>query len=167
MAMEFFGEVKSFISDKLGFRRDSDFERFEDRDEGAMDNQPEYTRESTVRKPEYEDNGYSDFEERPMGTGKVLNMNQGSHATKVFIVKAETYNTTLQNVITHIKQGDIVFLNLEDAQDGARTRIVDFVYGAVIALDGTIEKADTCSYLITPNGVSISGDAVKAATKNS
>lgn len=166
MAMEFMSGVKTFFSDKLGFRRDSDYDRIEDMDEGMMDNQPEYTRDSTLRQPEVADNGYSDFEERPMGTGKVLNMSQGSHATKVFIVKAETYNTTLQNVITHIKQGDIVFLNLEDAQDGARTRIVDFVYGAVIALDGTIEKADTCSYLITPNGVSITGDAVKAAAKN-
>lgn len=166
MALEIIGNVKNFFGEKFNLRRDSDFSRIEDADEDMTETQPEYTRESTLRKPEFASSGYSDFEERPMGTGKVLNMSQGSHATKVFIVKAETYNTTLQNVITHIKQGDIVFLNLEDATDGARTRIVDFVYGAVIALDGTIEKADTCSYLITPNGVSISGDAVKAAAKN-
>lgn len=166
MAVEFFDNLKTAIGNRFsGWRGDGDFDRIED-DEEYMDTQPGYTRESTLKKPEVADISYSEFEERPMGTGKVLNMSQGSHATKVFIVKAETYNTTLQNVITHIKQGDIVFLNLEDAQDGARTRIVDFVYGAVIALDGTIEKADTCSYLITPNGVSISGDAAKTAAKN-
>ena len=63
----------------------------------------------------------------------------------------------MQAVADDVISGKSVILNLENIQKDTK-RIVDFLYGVVYALDGTVKKVAEHTYLSAPGGVDITGE---------
>ena len=51
-----------------------------------------------------------------------------------------------------------IILNLEGLDMDVAQRIIDIISGSCFAIDGSLQKISNCIFLITPKGVSVSGD---------
>jgi cell division inhibitor SepF len=60
-----------------------------------------------------------------------------------------------REAVEAIRSRHCVLLQVEDAPPDEAQRIIDFLAGAVDALDGQVERIDTTTFLFTPAGVSI------------
>jgi cell division inhibitor SepF len=87
---------------------------------------------------------------------KVVNMHSTSQF-KVVIMQPENYDDA-QEICDHLKNKKPVVINLEDIEKADAQRIIDFLSGAVYALEGSIQKVTTGIFLIAPNNVDIMGD---------
>jgi len=61
-----------------------------------------------------------------------------------------------QNAVEVVRQRHCVLLQLDDAAPEEAQRIVDFLSGAISALDGQVERIGECTFLFAPAGVSVS-----------
>ena len=61
-----------------------------------------------------------------------------------------------QNAVEAIRQRHCVLLQLDDADPAEAQRIVDFLSGAISALDGQVERIGDSTVLFSPAGVSVS-----------
>lgn len=64
-----------------------------------------------------------------------------------------------QEVGDHFKGNRAVIINLQDADDGLRRRLIDFCSGLTYALEGTMERVAKNVFLLTPANVEISAEA--------
>ncbi len=88
--------------------------------------------------------------------GKVVNINTTTQL-KVVVVTPESFDEA-RDIANHLKQKKPVVINLEGVEKDIARRIVDFLSGAVDALDGNIQKISTGIFLIAPYNVGIMGD---------
>jgi len=63
-----------------------------------------------------------------------------------------------RDIANHLKNKKPVVMNLEFVEKEVSRRIVDFLSGAVYALDGNIQKVSNGIFVITPYNVGIMGD---------
>ena len=61
-----------------------------------------------------------------------------------------------QTAVDVIRQRHCVLLQLDDAAPEEAQRIVDFLSGAISALDGQVERIGECTFLFAPASVSVS-----------
>ncbi len=94
--------------------------------------------------------------EMPVKKGKVVNINTTTQL-KVVVVTPESFDEA-RDIANHLKQKKPVVINLEGVEKDIARRIVDFLSGAVDALDGNIQKISTGIFLIAPYNVGIMGD---------
>lgn len=64
-----------------------------------------------------------------------------------------------QEVGDRYKNNQPVIINLQDADDGLRRRLIDFCSGLTYALEGNMEKVAKNVFLLTPANVEISAEA--------
>lgn len=64
-----------------------------------------------------------------------------------------------QEVGDRYKNSQPVIINLQDADDGLRRRLIDFCSGLTYALEGNMEKVAKNVFLLTPANVEISPEA--------
>ena len=95
--------------------------------------------------------------EKPIGRkGKVVNL----HTTmqlKLVVVQPDTFEEA-REIADHLKAKKPVVVNLEGVEREIARRIVDFLSGAVFALDGSIQKVSNGIFLIAPHNVGIMGN---------
>ncbi|MCM1166121.1 MAG: cell division protein SepF [Lachnospiraceae bacterium] len=99
--------------------------------------------------------GYSDFH-GSYGSGassKVINMHSGAGMPKLFIMKPSGYDEVMNEAVDMLREGTIIFLNLNGIDQEIGTRIVDFMTGVAAAFEGRIKKVDTCCYAVAPKNV--------------
>lgn len=60
-----------------------------------------------------------------------------------------------QAIINCIKTGDPIILKMDETDEEVAQRIIDFVAGAVYALDGLIKKISNCVFLAVPPFVKV------------
>lgn len=96
---------------------------------------------------------YSNTKKQP---GKVVNIHTASQF-KVVIMQPDTFDDA-QDICDHLKNKKPVVINLEDVEKECAQRIIDFLSGAIYALDGNIQKVANGIFLIAPNNVDIMGD---------
>ena len=87
---------------------------------------------------------------------KVVNI----HATtqlKVVVLQPTTYNDATE-IAGHLKEKKPVVVNLEKLDKETARKIVDFLSGAVYALDGSMQKVANGILLIVPYTMGIMGD---------
>jgi cell division inhibitor SepF len=60
------------------------------------------------------------------------------------------------NAVEAIRQRHCVLLQLDDADPAEAQRIIDFLAGAISALDGQVERIGECTFLFAPAGVTVS-----------
>ena len=88
--------------------------------------------------------------------GKVVNINTTTQL-KVVIVTPESFEEA-RDICDHLKQKKPVVINLESVEKEIARRIVDFLSGAVYAVDGNIQKISAGIFLVAPYNVGIMGD---------
>ena len=79
--------------------------------------------------------------------------NASSGQPKITIMKPASYDEVMTDAIARLREGTIIFLNLNGIDQEVGTRIVDFMTGAAAMCDGRIKKVDTCSYAVAPKNV--------------
>lgn len=87
---------------------------------------------------------------------KVVNIHSSSQF-KLVVMQPESFDDS-QDICDHLKNKKPVVVNLEDVDKELAQRIVDFLSGAVYALDGNIQKVSVGIFVIAPNNVDIMGD---------
>lgn len=95
---------------------------------------------------------------------KVVGM-PGVQQVQVIISQPSTFEQA-EEICDHLKAKKSVILNLEYVNKDVARRIVDFVSGSVLALDGTIQKISNSIVLVAPNNYEITNEVMKEDIKN-
>jgi len=103
--------------------------------------------------------GLVDEEEDILGEGNIALIKNRETVT-VFIYGLNNYDE-VRRVIDEIKAGKIVVVNFESADKSEAVRALDFVSGAIYALEGSLEKIGDYVFLAVPRGVEIEEDVSK------
>lgn len=72
------------------------------------------------------------------------------------LIKAESYDD-MQTIAQHIKEERVVIVNFEDMSKDVAQRMVDFLSGAVFALDGVPKKVSGGTFLFSSRNVDLTG----------
>ncbi len=88
--------------------------------------------------------------------GKVVNIHSNPYV-KVMVYQPFSYDDT-QTIIDNLKSRKPIIVNLEALDVELAQRVLDFMSGAVYALDGSIHKVSRGIFVLAPSNVDISGD---------
>ena len=95
---------------------------------------------------------------------KVVSMAQ-AHQIKMVISQPTTFEQS-EEICNYLKERKSVIVNLEYVNKDVARRIVDFISGAVHALDGHIQKISNSIFLIAPLNYEIESDMAREEIKN-
>lgn len=126
-----------------------------DDNEGFVDYGDGYDTSSSAVTNEEADysSGYSNLSSSYNNSSKVINMHSNSGIPKLFIMKPAKYEDVMNGAVDMLREGTIIFLNLNGIDQEIGTRIVDFMTGVAAAFEGRIKKVDTCCYAVAPKNV--------------
>ena len=96
---------------------------------------------------------------------KVVSMPQ-TQQVKMKILKPTTYDPDVNEIISELKSKNGIVMNLEYVNKDVARRIVDFISGAVHALDGHIQKVSNSIFLIAPFNYEIANEMAREEIKN-
>ena len=100
----------------------------------------------------------------PSFGGQVLNMS--SNKQEVVLFHAKTFDDAAKAVDELCKRKAII-LNMENVDKALTRRVVDFLSGAVYALDGRVKKVAQSTYLFCPHNMDVTGDLENIKTEES
>lgn len=119
------------------------------------DNQNEY---------DVETENEGELEERSFFKKKVVSMPQVQQVRMV-ITQPTSFEQS-EEICGYLKEKKSVIINLEYVNKDVARRIIDFVSGAVNALDGHIQKISNAIFLIAPINYDIASDLAREELKN-
>ena len=90
----------------------------------------------------------------PSFSGQVLSM---SGKQEVVLFHAKTFDDAAK-AADELRRKKAVILNMENVDKSLTRRVVDFLSGAVYALDGSVKKIAQCTYLFCPHNMAVVGD---------
>lgn len=96
-------------------------------------------------------------EVRKSRKGQMVAIPGQNKSVEMILVKAERYDD-MQNIAKHIKERRIVIVNFEDMPQEVAQRMVDFLSGAVFALDGVPKKVSGATFVFSSNQVDLEGN---------
>lgn len=88
--------------------------------------------------------------------GKIVNIHTTTQL-KVVVVQPETFEDS-KEIADHLKTKKPIVVNLEKIDQEIAKKIINFLSGAVYALDGNIQKISAGIFLIVPYNMGIMGD---------
>ena len=91
----------------------------------------------------------------PSFGGQVLNMSSGKQ--EVVLFHAKTFDDAAKAADELCKRKAVI-LNMENVDKALTRRVVDFLSGAVYALDGHVKKVAQSTYLFCPHNMDVTGD---------
>ena len=100
----------------------------------------------------------------PSFGGTVLNMSSGKQ--EVVLFHAKTFDDAAKAVDELCKRKAII-LNMENIDKALTRRVVDFLSGAVYALNGRVKKVAQSTYLFCPQNMDVTGDLENIKTEDS
>ncbi len=145
------GAVMSKIWDFLGMDNSEEAEELDDK----------------VYDYEYEDEEEEQDQEPRTIFGrkqKVVNMPQVQQV-KMVISQPTTFEQS-EEICNYLKERKSVIVNLEYVNKDVARRIVDFISGAVHALDGHIQKISNSIFLIAPINYEIANEMAREEIRN-
>ena len=89
-------------------------------------------------------------------SGSVLNMNP-SNKQEVVLYHAKAFDDAAK-AADELRSKKAVILNMENVDKALTRRVVDFLSGAVYALDGSVKKIAQSTYLFCPHNMDVVGD---------
>lgn len=95
---------------------------------------------------------------------KVVNMPQ-SQLVKMVISQPTTFEQS-EEICNYLKEKKSIIVNLEYVNKDIARRIIDFISGAVHALDGHIQKVSNSIFLIAPINYEIANEMAREEIKN-
>lgn len=78
--------------------------------------------------------------------------NYGIQAESNIIMVEPKTQKDIQQVVDYLKQGQSVAVNLENIADSDKSRILDFLSGAIYGVDGSIHRWKDDLFLLAPEG---------------
>lgn len=81
----------------------------------------------------------------------------GNATMKMIVYQPSSYSDT-QSIIDNIKSRKPVVINLETLEYDVAQRVLDFISGALYALNGSIFKVSKSIFVLAPSNVGISGN---------
>ena len=111
-----------------------------------------------------------DTEEEPEEKGffgrksKVVSMPQPQQVRMV--ITQPTCFEQSEEICNYLKERKSIIVNLEYVNKDVARRIVDFISGAVHALDGHIQKVSNAIFLVAPVNYEIASDLAREEIKN-
>ena len=157
--MSFWDNVKKFAqpySDDDYDDYDEEYDEYED--EGEQESAPR-----SGRRPSPFASADSSFESSapaapaastPSFSGQVVNM---AGKQEVVLFHAKTFDDAAK-AADELRRRKAVILNMENVDKSLTRRVVDFLSGAVYALDGSVKKIAQCTYLFCPHNMAVVGD---------
>lgn len=113
----------------------------------------------------YEEDDEEQEERKLFGKrNKVVNMPQVQQIRMV-ISQPTTFEQS-EEICNYLKERKSVIVNLEYVNKDVARRIVDFISGAVHALDGHIQKISNSIFLIAPTNYEIANEMAREEIKN-
>lgn len=134
----------------LGTPNDDYDEGFVDYDESSYDTSSSaVTEEEASYSSNYEEPHRSSF----ASSSKAISLRNVADIPKLYIMKPSGYDEVMTGAVDMLREGTIIFLNLNGIDQEIGTRIVDFMTGVAAAFEGRIKKVDTCCYAVAPKNV--------------
>jgi cell division inhibitor SepF len=112
---------------------------------------------------DFNEESYEPEDERRFGkknAGKIVGLPDAGKV-RVLIYKPLSYEDT-QNIIDNLKERKSIVVNLDELEVGVAQRILDFISGAVYALNGNIRKAARNIFVVAPFNVDVTTNASEA-----
>jgi cell division inhibitor SepF len=122
--------------------------------EDVEEEQEELKEEEEFYEPEEEEFDDSRFSKKR--GGKVVGL--PSAVRMRMIVYQPKSNEDTQNIIDNLKARKPVVINLDEMDNDIAQRVLDFVSGAVYALNGNIKKVARSIFVVTPSNIDISSN---------
>ena len=95
-------------------------------------------------------------ESRLQGGGETVPMPNVA-AMKMIVYHPVSYEDA-QNIIDNLKSRKPVIVNMEELDVAAAQRILDFISGAIYAINGTIAKISRGIFVVAPNNYDVIGN---------
>lgn len=95
---------------------------------------------------------------------KVVGM-PGVQQVKVIISQPSSFEQS-EEICEHLKDKKSIIVNLEYVNKDVARRIIDFISGAVYALDGNIQKISNSIFLVAPFNYEITNEVLKEDIKS-
>lgn len=73
----------------------------------------------------------------------------------MIIIKAKKFDET-EKIVKKLKNGQSILLNLNKTEYQVARKILDFLSGAIYALDGSVEKVEKRVFLFAPKSINVS-----------
>lgn len=134
--MEFF----KGISRMMGFDEEEDEELLENREENYDEGEEEIEIEPFVSKKQ----------------NKIVNIHTAS-SSKVVISKPSNYDEG-KIIVDNLKSRRIVIVNLNGVEPKEGQRILDFLIGAIYALEGGLQPVEKGVFILTPSNIEVSNE---------
>ena len=90
-------------------------------------------------------------------SGQVMNMGGASGKQEVVLFHAKSFDSAAK-AADELRRKKAVILNMENVDKALTRRVVDFLSGAVYALDGSVKKIAQSTYLFCPHNMDVVGD---------
>ena len=88
---------------------------------------------------------------------KIVNINAVSSKLKVVVMQPENFEDA-QEICDYLKDKKPTVINLENVEKENAQRVIDFLSGAVYALEGTIQKVANGIFIVAPHNIDIMND---------
>jgi len=92
---------------------------------------------------------------------QLVSIPTANRSMEMVLIKAKSYND-MQTIAQHIKDRKVAIVNFEDMDKETAQRMVDFLSGAVFALDGVPKKVSGSTFLFSSSNVDLNGQIMEA-----
>lgn len=133
-----------------GFNTEEENEGFRDYAESGYDDSSSAVTNEEAGYSDYDDGSSYSYKD---SSSKILSIHNGADSPKLYVMKPSGYDEVMNGAVDMLREGTIIFLNLNGIDKEVGTRIVDFMTGVAAAFEGRIKKVDTCCYAVAPKNV--------------
>lgn len=137
------------------------FKKFDDDLDDIDDDYEEPKKASKKAEPSFKQSAAATAKAaKPKTTSKITPMRKksGTPSMEVIVIRPTTMEDTREIADTLMARCTVV-LNLEGLDVYLAQRIIDFTCGSCYSLNGSLQKISAYIYILTPDGVDISGDS--------
>ncbi len=145
----------------LGLVEDEEYDDYDNYDDLMEDEAEPASRRSPLRRVEPSGRGRrSKSNQRDWESeGAVIRpMPEARQAPSVHHLEPTNFGTHAQELGDKFRDGSIVFMNLQAADDDTKSRLKNFASGLVYGLEGRMRQVGQDMYLLTPKGTAVSAE---------
>lgn len=94
--------------------------------------------------------------------GKIINMPASNPSSKMrMIVYQPNNNEDTQDIIDNLKDRKAIIVNLDELETDVAQRVLDFISGAVYALNGSIKKVARSIFVVAPSNIDVDSNEME------